>query len=74
MGADYGEVPVTVTMECPIEQLLNIVAELTSQPELVAVTELRVYSANQKMKTMNVRLAVSAVVPKKLLPAKGASL
>jgi hypothetical protein len=69
-GSDYGEVPVSVTMECGIEQLLNIIAEVTSQPELMAVSEVRIYSANPKQKTNNVRLSVSAIVPKKLLPEK----
>ncbi|MCS7025541.1 MAG: type II secretion system protein GspM [Bryobacteraceae bacterium] len=69
-GEHYGEIPVSITMECGIEQLLNLVAELTSQPELVALQELRVYSANQKQKTTNVRLTVSAVVAKKLVPER----
>lgn len=74
LGDDYGEVPVSVQMECTIEQLLNITTELTSQQELAAVNELRVYSANQKQKTTNVRLSVSSIVPKRLMPEKkGAS-
>lgn len=75
LGADYGEAPVSVMIECGIDQLLNIVSELTAQPEMIAVNELRIYSANQKMKTANVRLTVSAAVPKRLLPErKGAAL
>lgn len=70
MGETYGEVPVSVTMECGVDQLLNIVSELTSQPELSAINELRIYSANQKQKTTNVRLTVSAIVPKRLVPDK----
>ncbi|MCC6343371.1 MAG: hypothetical protein IT166_14290 [Bryobacterales bacterium] len=74
LGDHYGEAPVSVTIECGIEQLLNIVTELTSQPEITAVNELRIYSANQKQKTTNVRLSVSAVVPRRLVPErKGAS-
>ncbi|MBL8234138.1 MAG: type 4a pilus biogenesis protein PilO [Bryobacterales bacterium] len=69
-GDHYGEVPVSINMECAIEQLLNIITEMTSQPELVALQELRVYSANQKQKTTNVRMTVSAVVPKKLVPER----
>lgn len=67
-GSDYGEVPVSVTFECGIEQLLNIMAELTVQQELVALQELRVYSANPKQKTTNVRMTVSAIVPRRLVP------
>lgn len=69
-GSDYAEVPVTVTIECGIEQLLNILTELTIQPELAAVSDLRVYSANQKQKTTNVRLQVTGIVPKRLLPER----
>jgi Tfp pilus assembly protein PilO len=67
-GDHYGEVPVSINMECGIEQLLNIITELTSQPEMVSLQELRVYSANQKQKTTNVRMTISAVVPRKLVP------
>ncbi len=67
---DYGEVPVSVNVECGVEQLLNILSELTSQQELLAVSELRIYSANAKQKTTNVRVLVTALVPKKLVPEK----
>jgi len=75
LGSEYGEVPVSVMIECGMDQLLNIVAELTAQPEMIAVNELRIYSANHKTKTANVRLTVSAAVPKRLAPEKrGGSL
>lgn len=73
LGEFYGEAPVSVTMECGVDQLLNVVSELTAQPELASVTELRVYSANQKQKTTNVRMTVSAVVPRRLVPDKKGS-
>lgn len=70
LGEDYGEVPVSVTVECGIEQLLNMLSELTAQPELAAVTELRIYSANAKQKTAGVRLTVSSAVPRRLVAEK----
>jgi Tfp pilus assembly protein PilO len=73
LGEFYGEAPVSVTMECGVDQLLNIVSELTAQPELVTVNELRVYSANQKQKTTNVRLTLAAAVPRRLAPEKKGS-
>ncbi len=73
MADAYGEAPVSVTMECGVDQLLNIVTELTAQPDLAAVSEMRVYSANQKQKTANVRLTVSTIVPKRLVPEKKGS-
>jgi hypothetical protein len=66
----YGEVLVTVQIECEIEQLINIMVGLAARPELIASNELRVTSANPKTKTIVVRLTVSGVVPRKLVPGK----
>lgn len=68
LGADYGEVSVSVQFECRIEQLVNFLAALTSQSELLATSEMRISSANPKEKTLTVRLALSGVVPRKLVP------
>ncbi len=70
LGDDYGEAPVTVAFECRIDQLLNMITELTMQPELSAVEELRIYAANPKEKTVNVRVTVAGVVPRKLVPVR----
>lgn len=75
IGADYGEVSVSVQFECRIEQLVNFLAALTSQSALLATSEMRISSANPKEKTLTVRLALSGVVPRKLVPEqKGPSL
>jgi len=66
----YGEVLVGVNFEARIEQLVNFLADLTAQPELVATEELRVAAANAKEKTMAVRLTVAGMVPRKLIPEK----
>jgi hypothetical protein len=66
----YGVVPVAVTFNCRIEQLVNMLADITAAPELVATDELRIGAANSKDKTMTVRLAVLGVVPRKLVPAR----
>lgn len=70
LGDIYGEVLVTVQVECGIDQLVNILAGLSARPELIASNELRVTSANPKAKTIMVRLTVSGVVPRKLVPGK----
>lgn len=70
LGEHYGEVLVSLMLDCGIEQLLNLLAELTQQQEAVATHELRIYAADPKRKTTNVRLTVSAVVPKRLVPEK----
>jgi hypothetical protein len=66
----YGEVLVSVQIECGMDQLVNIMVGLAARPELIASNELRVTSANPKNKTIGVRLTVSGVVPRKLVPSK----
>jgi hypothetical protein len=70
LGDSYGEVLVTVQVECGIDQLVNILVGLAARPELIASNELRVTSSNAKDKTIGVRLVVSGVVPRKLVPGK----
>jgi hypothetical protein len=69
-GDKYGEASVAVQIECRIDQLVNLLAALQSQPELVATSDLRVLSANAKEKTVAARLTVSGVVPRRLVPEK----
>ena len=72
-GKDYGEVAVSANFDCGIEQLLNMLSDITSQPEAMGTSELRVAAANPKQKTMPVRLTVSALVRRGIVPeAKGA--
>jgi hypothetical protein len=70
MGDQYGEVSVALTFEAGIEQLVNFLADLTAQKELIGTTDFRVGSANPKQKTMPVRLTVSAVVRRELAQEK----
>ncbi|MEO8025156.1 MAG: type II secretion system protein GspM [Bryobacteraceae bacterium] len=70
LGDVYGEASVSVAIECKIEQLVNLMAQLTSQPEVLATSDLRVNLANAEEKTLSVRLTVSGVIPKKLVPEK----
>jgi hypothetical protein len=69
-GDSYGEASVAVQIECRIDQLVNLLAALQSEPELVATSDLRVLSSNAKEKTVSVRLAVSGVVPRRLVGEK----
>ena len=70
LGTDYGEIQVTVTFESRIEELLNLLADLTRQPEIAATRELRITAANAKEKTLGIRLGVAAVAPRRLVPEK----
>jgi hypothetical protein len=70
LGDIYGEVFVSVQIECGIDQLVNILVGLAARPELIASNDLRVTSANPKNKTIGVHLTVGGVVPRKLVPGK----
>jgi hypothetical protein len=70
LGDSYGEVTVPVSFTCRIDQLVNLLADVTAQPELLAAGGLRVTPGNDKEKTVNVRLTLSAVAPRRLVPEK----
>jgi hypothetical protein len=67
---EYGLVFTTVTFECHIEQLVNFLADLTHQAELIVPSEERIASGSPKEKLMNVRITLAGIVPKKLVPDK----
>jgi hypothetical protein len=73
LANDYGEVVVAVSFNCRIDQFVNFMADLANLPELVATSDIRVTTANVpnlKDKSVTVRLALSGVVPRKLVPEK----
>ena len=69
-GDDYGVVITAATFECRIEQLVNLMAAIANEPALIATSGLRISAANPKEKTVNVRLELTAVVPRALAPEK----
>ena len=70
LGDDYGEVQVAVPFTCQMDQLVNFLADLSKQPEALATNEIKVLAGDPKQKTVNVRLAIAGVVPKRLVPVK----
>lgn len=75
LGQDYGEVFVSVNFVSPVEDLVNLLAELTAQPEAIATREMRVaHRPDKKQKLIGVRLTVSGIVPKTLVPRKRGAL
>lgn len=70
VSADYAEVAVTVSFTCAIENLVNFLAALADQPEILATNEIRVSGGNDKKKNVQVRIGVAGLVPRKLLPEK----
>ena len=70
LDADYGEVFSSYAFECKIDQLVNFLADLTRQPEMLATSEVRVLSPGSKEKTISVRVVVSGAVARALVPEK----
>jgi Type II secretion system (T2SS), protein M subtype b len=70
LGSDYGVVSVTESFTCGIEQLVNFLATLPEEPDIVATNDLHISGGNDKQKNIRVRLSLSGVVPKSLAPKK----
>ncbi|MBZ5609673.1 MAG: type II secretion system protein M [Acidobacteriia bacterium] len=69
-GDTYGEVSVAVTVDCRTDELVNLLAALTQQPEIIATQDIRCANSNPKTKNMSIRLTVSGLVPRRLVPEK----
>ncbi|HUI77090.1 MAG TPA: type II secretion system protein GspM [Bryobacteraceae bacterium] len=72
LANDYGEVLVAVTFTCGIEQLVNFLAGLANESQIIATDEINISGGTDKKKAVQVRLSLSGLVPKKLIPAKRA--
>ena len=53
-GNDYGEASVTVRFTCLIEQLVNLLASLANQPELLSTNQIQISGSTDKSKTIQV--------------------
>jgi hypothetical protein len=69
-GTAYGQVSVSITVTCRIEELVNYLAALSAQPELTATEEIRFGTSHPKQKTMPIRLTVSGLVARRLVPER----
>lgn len=69
-GNDYGEVAISVNFDCKVEQLVNFLADLTAQKEIIATQEMNIGGANPKEKNLPVRMMISGLVRKQLVPEK----
>jgi hypothetical protein len=70
LGDAYGIVTVTESFTCAIEQLVNFLAMLDSQPEIIATNEIHIAGGHDKNKTVQVRVSLSGVVARKLVPVR----
>ena len=73
LGADYGQVAVTETFTCGIEQLVNFLAALAAEPQILFTNEIHITGGTDKKKNVQVRISLSGVVPRKLVPVKKGS-
>jgi hypothetical protein len=67
-GNSYGQVSLSITLTCRIEELVNFLAAFGAQPELVSTEEIRFGASHPKQKTMPIRLTVTGLVARRLLP------
>ncbi len=73
ISGDYGEIWTTISFSCGIDQLVNFLASLGDQPQILATYDLHVNGGRDKKKNIQVRLSVSALVPRALIPKRGAA-
>ena len=75
LGTDYGEAMVFVRFSCRIEQLVNLLAQLANEPEMLATNQIQITGSTAKEKMLQVRLGLSGVVSKKIaLEKRGGGL
>ena len=60
----------TETFNCGIEQFVNFMAALANEPQIVATNDIHITGGRDKNKNVQVRLSLSGVVPRKLVPVK----
>ena len=70
LGQDYGQVAVGQNFTCRIEQLVNFLSAIANEPEILATDTIFVAPVKNKTKDITVRLTLSGVIPKSLVPVK----
>jgi hypothetical protein len=69
-GDFYGAVSVSITLDCRTDELVNLLAGLSQQPEIISTDEIRFGQANPKTKSIATRVTISGLVPRRLVPQK----
>jgi Tfp pilus assembly protein PilO len=64
---EYLEVMVNISFDCQVEGLVNLLTDLSSQPEYLTWRDLRIMSSDSKQKRIQVAFTVVAVAPVSLL-------
>ena len=74
LSDSYARVVAGIQAECRIEQFINLLSDISRQPEALATYSINIDATNTKEKTIRVRLVVAGVAAKKLLPEKKGNL
>ena len=69
LGQSYGEVVMTVSMDAGIEQVINFLADIGNQPELISVSDLQLTQVTSTAEA-GAGAVTSGIVPRKLVPEK----
>ena len=67
LGTSYGEVVMTISMDAGIEQVINFLADIGNQAELISVLDLQFTQVMGKQKLVPVRVTFTGIVPRKLV-------
>jgi hypothetical protein len=70
LGSDYGEASVSVRFTCSIEQLVNLLAALDQEQQLISTSEMTITGTTDAKKAIQVRLMVAGAVTKKVASEK----
>jgi hypothetical protein len=70
LGQDYGQVGVGQNFTCRIDQLVNFLSAMANEREILATDTIIVAPVRNKNKDITVRLTLSGVIPKSLVPEK----
>ena len=70
LGQDYGQVAVGQNFTCGIDQLVNFLSAIANEPEILATDTINVAPVRNKNKDIAVRLTLSGVIAKSLVPDK----
>lgn len=62
----YAEIRLGVVFDCQVEGLVNLLTELSGQPEFLSWRDLRVVSQDSKQKRINVSFTLVGLAPLKL--------
>ncbi len=73
-AGDYLDVMVNIAFDCQVEGLVNLLADLSAQPEYLTWRDLRIVSNDSKQKRIQVFFTLVGLAPTRILqkPATGA--